>query len=49
MDIATIIGIIVGLGAIGGGIFVAASEAGAGVSGFLSTASFVSGSFSFLP
>ncbi|NOZ04371.1 MAG: hypothetical protein GXO92_07185 [FCB group bacterium] len=41
MDIATIIGIIVGLGAIGGGIFVAASEAGAGVSGFISTSSFL--------
>ncbi len=41
MDIATIIGIIVGLGAIGGGIFVAASAAGAGVSGFISTSSFL--------
>jgi chemotaxis protein MotA len=41
MDIATIIGIIVGLASIGGGIYVAASAAGAGVGGFLSISSFL--------
>ncbi|RMF09511.1 MAG: motility protein A [Candidatus Neomarinimicrobiota bacterium] len=40
MDIATIIGIIVGLGSIGGGIYLAASAAGASMAGFLSTSSF---------
>lgn len=41
MDIATLVGIIIGLGAIGGGIFVAAAAAGAGASGFLSFPSFL--------
>lgn len=41
MDIATIIGVIFGLGAIGGGIFIAATDAGAGMGGFLSPASFL--------
>lgn len=41
MDIATIIGIIVGIGSIGGGIYAAASAAGANMMGFLSVASFL--------
>lgn len=41
MDIATIIGIIVGLASIGGGIWVAAAEANAGIGGFVSTSSFL--------
>jgi len=41
MDIATIIGIIVGLASIGGGIWVAAVEANAGIGGFVSTSSFL--------
>ena len=36
MDIATLIGIVVGLGAIGGSIFLAAAEAGASTAGFVS-------------
>ena len=40
MDIATLIGIVVGLGAIGGSIFLAAAEAGASTAGFVSPASF---------
>lgn len=40
MDIATIIGIFVGLIAIGSGIWLAAAEAGASMAGFLSTSSF---------
>ncbi len=40
MDIATIIGIILGLGSIGTGIFLAASSAGAEMGVFLSTSSF---------
>ncbi|MFH1852981.1 MAG: MotA/TolQ/ExbB proton channel family protein [Candidatus Neomarinimicrobiota bacterium] len=39
MDIATIIGVIVGLGSIGGGIYVAATAAGAGIMGFVSMSS----------
>ncbi len=41
MDIATIIGIIIGMGAISGGIYVAAINAGAGVMGFISGSSFL--------
>ncbi|MFQ6675248.1 MAG: motility protein A [Fidelibacterota bacterium] len=41
MDIATLVGIVIGLGAIGGGIFVAAAAAGAGAGGFLSLPSFL--------
>lgn len=41
MDIATIIGLLVGLGSITGGIYVAAIAANAGVQGFLSLASFM--------
>ncbi len=40
MDLATIIGIIVGLGSIVSGIWLAASAAGASMAGFLSTSSF---------
>ena len=40
MDIATLVGIVVGLGAIGGSIFIAAADAGASTSGFVSPASF---------
>ncbi|MFQ6603919.1 MAG: motility protein A [Fidelibacterota bacterium] len=40
MDLATIIGIIIGLGSIYGGIFLAASQAGASMAGFISTSSF---------
>lgn len=40
MDIATIIGVIIGLGSIGGGIYMAATAAGAGMMGFLSLSSF---------
>ncbi len=40
MDIATIIGIILGLGSIGAGIFIAASTAGAEMGVFLSASSF---------
>ncbi len=41
MDIATIIGLLIGLGSIGGGIFVAATAAGSGVMGFISLSSFL--------
>ncbi len=41
MDIATIIGIIVGAGSIFGGIYVAATAAGANMMGFLSFSSFL--------
>ncbi len=41
MDIATIIGILVGIGSIGGGIYAAATAAGANMAGFLSLASFL--------
>ncbi|MFQ6615270.1 MAG: motility protein A [Fidelibacterota bacterium] len=41
MDIATLVGIVIGLGAIGGGIFVAAAAAGAGAEGFVSLPSFL--------
>ncbi len=40
MDIATIVGIIVGIGSIGSGIYLAATEANASMAGFLSTSSF---------
>lgn len=40
MDIATIIGILVGLGSIGSGIYLAATSAGASMAGFLSMSSF---------
>ncbi len=40
MDLTTIIGIIIGLGSIYGGIFLAASAAGASMAGFISTSSF---------
>ncbi len=40
MDIATLIGIVLGLGSIGGGIWLAATAAGAGMGGFLSPSSF---------
>ncbi|MFQ6607131.1 MAG: motility protein A [Fidelibacterota bacterium] len=40
MDIATLVGIVLGLASIFGGIFIAASDAGAGMSGFISTSSF---------
>ena len=40
MDIATIIGIVLGLGAIAGSIFLAAAEAGASTGGFISGPSF---------
>ena len=40
MDIATLIGIILGLGSIFGGIFLAASAANAGMGGFVSPSSF---------
>jgi len=40
MDIATIIGIVLGLGAIAGSIFLAAAEAGASTAGFVSGPSF---------
>jgi len=40
MDIATIVGIVLGLGAIAGSIFLAAAEAGASTSGFVSGPSF---------
>ena len=41
MDIATLIGIIMGLGMIGGGIFAAAAAAGAGTAVFISPSSFI--------
>jgi len=40
MDIATIVGIIFGIASIGGGIYLAATSAGASMAGFLSTSSF---------
>lgn len=40
MDIATLIGIVIGLGSIGSGIFLAASAANAGMGGFISPSSF---------
>jgi len=40
MDIATLVGIVLGLGAIGGSIFLAASEANASMGGFISPSSF---------
>ena len=40
MDIATLIGIVLGLGAIAGSIFLAAAEAGASTGGFVSGPSF---------
>ncbi|MEE9167726.1 MAG: MotA/TolQ/ExbB proton channel family protein [Candidatus Neomarinimicrobiota bacterium] len=40
MDIATLVGILIGLVSISGGIFIAASAVGAGVGGFVSAASF---------
>ena len=40
MDIATLVGILIGIASISGGIFIAASAVGAGVSGFVSPASF---------
>lgn len=40
MDIATIIGILIGLGSIGSGIYLAATSAGASMAGFLSMSSF---------
>ena len=41
MDIATLIGILLGLGMIGGGIFAAAAAAGAGTAVFISPSSFI--------
>ena len=40
MDIATLVGIVLGLGAIAGSIFLAAAEAGASTAGFVSGPSF---------
>jgi len=40
MDIATLVGILLGLGSIFGGIFLAASAANAGMGGFISPSSF---------
>ena len=36
MDIATLVGMVLGLGAIAGSIFLAAAEAGASTGGFIS-------------